>query len=88
MLEDPDYDIVAGEDLNGIVLCDVKGDYKEGWKTCLRGGLLSIGSNFAEKTQRFSHSLDAERQLLFFKRMKMLNLDRRKIEKWFLGQHA
>ena len=30
MLEDPDYDIVAGEDLNGIVLCDVKGDYKEG----------------------------------------------------------
>ena len=30
MLEDPDYDIAAGEDLNGNVLCDVKGDYKEG----------------------------------------------------------
>ena len=68
MLEDPDYDIAAGEDLNGNVLCDVKGDYKEGWKTCLRGSLHSIGSNFAEKTQRFSHSLDAERQLLFLKK--------------------
>ena len=29
LLEDPDYD-TEGEDLNGNVLCDVKGDYKEG----------------------------------------------------------